>query len=159
MKMLLGLVAVLVLAALGGLYYLAQQSKTGAALGLVDGALAPCPASPNCVCSEAGAPQSHAVAPLPSAAWDRLPGLVEAQGGTVVARSEIYIAATFRSPLFGFVDDVEFRRGDGTVQVRSASRVGRSDLGANAKRVEALRAALGGETDAAASDADQSSAS
>ena len=158
MKMLLGLVAVLVLAALGGFYDLAQQSKTGAALGLVNGALAPCPASPNCVCSEASTPQSHAVAALPSAAWDRLPGLVEAEGGAVVARSETYIAATFRSPLFGFVDDVEFRRGEGAVQVRSASRVGHSDLGANAKRVEAMRAALDGEPTATA-DADQSSAS
>jgi uncharacterized protein (DUF1499 family) len=42
----------------------------------------------------------------------------------------------------GYVDDVEFRKAADGVHVRSASRVGYGDMGANKKRVEALRAAL-----------------
>jgi hypothetical protein len=42
---------------------------------------------------------------------------------------------------FGFKDDVVARIGDKQIDFRSVSRVGRSDLGANAKRITALRAA------------------
>lgn len=143
MKIVLGLVLIAVIAAAGGLFVLAQQSKSGAAPGLANGALSPCPSSPNCVSSEPGTPESHAVAPLPASAWTVLPRLVEQQGGEIVAAQDAYFAATFCSSLFGFVDDVEFRLAEDAVHVRSASRVGHSDMGANAKRVEALRAALG----------------
>ena len=51
-----------------------------------------------------------------------------------------------RLPLFGFKDDVVIRLSavnDGTrVDVRSASRVGLSDLGANAARIQAYLAKL-----------------
>jgi uncharacterized protein (DUF1499 family) len=40
------------------------------------------------------------------------------------------------------VDDVEFYVKDGVIQVRSASRLGKSDLGVNRQRVEAIRSAL-----------------
>lgn len=146
MKILLGLVLIAAIAAAGGLFALAQQSKSGAAPGLANGALSPCPSSPNCVSSEAGTPESHAVPALPLSAWAALPGVIEAEGGDIVATDDAYIAATFRTSLFGFVDDVEFRLGEDAVHVRSASRVGHSDMGANAKRVEALRAALGGSS-------------
>jgi len=44
----------------------------------------------------------------------------------------------------GFIDDVEllFVRTEQLIQVKSASRVGKSDLGANRKRVELLRDSL-----------------
>lgn len=42
---------------------------------------------------------------------------------------------------FGFKDDVVARIGDKQIDFRSVSRVGQSDLGANAKRIAALRAA------------------
>ena len=53
---------------------------------------------------------------------------------------------TFTSAVFRFVDDVEFEVDEAArvVHVRSASRVGRGDFGANRKRVEAIRAKLGG---------------
>jgi len=43
-----------------------------------------------------------------------------------------------------YVDDTEFwfDPGAGVVQVRSASRVGSSDLGVNRARIEAIRARL-----------------
>ncbi|HEY9596037.1 MAG TPA: DUF1499 domain-containing protein, partial [Cyanophyceae cyanobacterium] len=42
----------------------------------------------------------------------------------------------------GFVDDVEFFLDDNAnvIQVRSASRLGESDLGVNRKRIETIRA-------------------
>jgi uncharacterized protein (DUF1499 family) len=46
--------------------------------------------------------------------------------------------------LMGFVDDVEFYvdRTNQTVQVRSASRLGESDLGVNRTRIEAIRSMM-----------------
>ncbi|RGP40246.1 hypothetical protein BPTFM16_00528 [Altererythrobacter insulae] len=49
------------------------------------------------------------------------------------------VAETF---WFGFKDDVVVRNSDGMLDIRSVSRVGRSDLGANAKRIAALRAEI-----------------
>lgn len=46
------------------------------------------------------------------------------------------VAETF---WFGFKDDVVARVGENEIDFRSVSRVGRSDLGANAKRIEELR--------------------
>ena len=143
MKMAFFAIAVLLALVIGGLLFLSFQSKSGAAAGLVDGKLSPCPSSPNCVSSEAGTPDSHRVEPLPLAAWDKLPDVIAGMGGDILVRDEAYIAAEFRTPLMKFVDDVEFRKDDASVQVRSASRVGHSDMGANKKRVEELRAALG----------------
>lgn len=60
---------------------------------------------------------------------------------TFVVEEDTYWRVEFRSRLFRFVDDVEFlfdpqaRR----IHIRSASRVGHSDLGVNRKRVEKIR--------------------
>lgn len=144
MKILALVLLALLIAGLGGFFFLAQKSKTGSPPGLADGRLAPCPSSPNCVSSEEGTDEGHRVAPLPLSAWERLPGAIEAAGGRVVEAGGDYIAAAFSSKLMGYVDDVEFRKGEAEVHVRSASRVGYGDMGANRKRVEALRAALEG---------------
>jgi len=71
--------------------------------------------------------------------------LLENESGVDIVRQDNqYLHATFRSGLMGFVDDVEFLL-DGTgntIHIRSASRLGKSDLGANLKRIERLRSAL-----------------
>ncbi len=140
---LVGIIVIgVILAAIIGFIALAQKSKSGAPPGLVDGALAQCPSSPNCVSSEPGVSSSHAIASLPLSAWDKLPDLIQESGGHVFSLRNDYIGAVFVTPLMGFVDDVEFRKDDTQVYVRSASRVGHSDMGANRKRVEALRAAV-----------------
>ena len=116
-------------------------------LGLVEGKLRRCPDLPNCVCSE-GETGEHAIEPLrytdsPEAAWLRLVAVVEATSNThIVAREAGYLRVEFVTPLMRYVDDVEFRLAPAAIHVRSASRVGRSDLGANRKRVETLRAAF-----------------
>ncbi|MEM9014385.1 MAG: DUF1499 domain-containing protein [Pseudomonadota bacterium] len=142
MKTLLLIVLVLIALGVAGFFYLGVKSKNGSALGLSNGVLSPCPGTPNCVCSEAGEQEAFAIAPLPSSVWTKLPGFIEQSGGRITTQTDEYIAAEFVSSIFQFVDDVEFRKGDDAVHVRSASRVGRSDLGANAKRIESFRAAL-----------------
>ena len=135
------IVAVIVVMAL----VLSVLSRQQEAPGLVDARLAPCPETPNCVCSEYPEQQAY-VAPLPvegdaAAAWQRARSAIEQSGGKIAHEEETYIAATYTSLLFRFVDDLELRldRDAGVIHIRSASRVGRSDLGANSKRVARLR--------------------
>jgi uncharacterized protein (DUF1499 family) len=116
-------------------------------LGFNSGQFATCPATPNCVSSQAiDAP--HKIAPLTytgdgTAAWAKVKAAIVAlPGSKIITESDDYIYAEFTSGLMGFVDDVEFYREAGAIQVRSASRLGESDLGVNAKRVEAIRSAL-----------------
>ncbi len=78
----------------------------------------------------------------PAAAMARLKTVLTGQRRVkIVTASESYLHAEFRSAVFRFVDDVEFLVQDHVIQVRSASRLGYSDLGVNRKRVEALRQA------------------
>jgi len=60
---------------------------------------------------------------------------------TIVAEKEDYLHAEAKSLIFRFVDDVEFYfpATEKLIHVRSASRVGHSDLGVNRKRVEEIR--------------------
>lgn len=120
-------------------------------LGVREGRLVPCPQSPNCVVSQGETDAQHAIAPLtygadPSTAMATLRQVVEAQPGSeVIEQTDTYLYAEFTSQLMGFVDDVEFYLPPdepGTIHVRSASRLGESDLGVNRKRIEAIRAAL-----------------
>ncbi len=129
---------------------LAVWARVGAAppLGLVEGRLRPCPATPNCVATE-GATADQTMTALPtrgdaSATIDRLARLIETQPRTVVVeRRGDYLHAEFRSRLFRYVDDVEFHvaEGTGVVHFRSASRIGRGDMGVNRARLQALSAA------------------
>lgn len=124
---------------------LSLASREGAAAGLLSGHLSPCPGTPNCVCSEY--PQNAGyVAPLPfvgdaDAAWEKAKKALTGGGGEISRVENGYLAATFKTTLFRFVDDVELRldRVAGVIHIRSASRVGRSDLGVNRKRVAAIR--------------------
>jgi uncharacterized protein (DUF1499 family) len=120
-------------------------------LGVKEGKLAPCPGSPNCVVSQGGGDAEHTIAPLaysgdPAQAMAKLVSVVEAMPRTTIVEStDTYLYAEFASKLMGFVDDVEFYLdpAESVIQVRSASRLGESDLGVNRKRVEEIRAALG----------------
>ena len=120
-------------------------------LGIFRGRLTGCPAAPNCVCSDV-TDKSHRIEPLVLAvsadeAWlavhralNRLPRVHIATEGTD------YLHAECESAVFGFVDDLELhlRSLEGVIAVRSASRLGYFDLGANRHRVERLRTMLAG---------------
>lgn len=147
-RVLMMFIVALVLAV--GVYFfiLGQQSQEGQANGLVDNKLSPCPASPNCVNSEFSDDAEHFIAPYrlggKVANWDQITEAIESIGGRVTGQEGDYLSATFTSSLFGFVDDVELRyiRSDRVLHFRSASRVGYSDLGANRKRINALKERL-----------------
>jgi uncharacterized protein (DUF1499 family) len=113
------------------------------ATGLTD-----CPKSPNCVSSQASNPDRQ-VAPLKGGenaeqARERLTAVLDSLPRVSwTATTEQRIEAQFTSLIFRFTDDVVFEiEEDGTIQVRSASRIGYSDLGANRSRVEMLRERL-----------------
>ena len=128
--------------------YFGLLSGKPAPTGVVDGRLASCPASPNCVCTFDTDPQ-HAMAPLSwggsaEAAIERLRRIVLEQPRTrIVTAGENYLHAEFTSLMFGFVDDVEFLidAESQRIHFRSASRLGRSDLGTNRRRMERIRQA------------------
>jgi len=108
-------------------------------------ALAPCPASPNCVSSLAEDGR-HRVNPFPvlesaDQSLAHLVRIVEALPRTrIIQQGTLYLKAEFRTRL-GFVDDVEFAVDPTgrTIHVRSASRIGYHDFGVNRRRVETLR--------------------
>ena len=118
-------------------------------LGVQDGKLAPCPASPNCVSSQSS-DREHSIAPLrytgsPGDAMDRLKKIVIGmKRSRIITETGSYIHAEFTSALFRFVDDVEFFLDEraAVIHVRSSSRIGSSDLGVNRKRIEGIRAAM-----------------
>jgi uncharacterized protein (DUF1499 family) len=127
-------------------FALGLVSWSGEPPGLVDGVLTKCPDKPNCVCSEYGEDRAHYIDPLqfpPGGQADARPlliSLIEEMGGTVLAARDDYLAATFSSAIFRFVDDLEVRL-DGArrrIHIRSASRVGYGDGGVNKRRVERL---------------------
>lgn len=108
--------------------------------------LGDCPGTPNCQGSESSQ-ASHTVDRFgltqgADKAIETLAGIIESQPGTaIVKKTDRYLHATYTTRIMGYVDDVEFLVSDDkqSVQVRSASRLGASDLGTNAKRVEQLR--------------------
>jgi uncharacterized protein (DUF1499 family) len=113
-------------------------------LGVKDGKLAACPGTPNCVNSQSDNPQSK-IEPLPAVPISELKKIIDSmERTTIIEETNNYLYAEFKSKLMGFVDDVEFYLDEGAnvIHVRSASRLGQSDLGVNRQRVEAIRAKL-----------------
>jgi len=137
------------LVAAGQLGWLAGHRPTD--LGVRDGRLKAPPATPNGVSSQA-ADDAHRVAPLRYEgegvqAFARLRDLVAAwPGAVIVAEAPGYLHAEFSTRLLRFVDDVELQldAAAGAIHVRSASRLGYSDLGTNRRRIEAIRQRFGG---------------
>lgn len=89
----------------------------------------------------------HVIAPIKYSgsgkeAFAKLEAIVRAMdGATVVTKQDNYLYAEFQTKVLKFIDDVEFVLDEpaGVIQMRSASRLGRKDLGANRTRLEAIR--------------------
>ena len=113
-------------------------------LGVQGNVLAACPASPNCVSSQADDEQ-HRIAPLtfsgnPNNAFARLKRVLgQRSDTTIIEEKPGYLRVELRTTLF--VDDGEFLldRQQSVIQLRSASRLGYSDLGKNRSRMEEIR--------------------
>lgn len=131
-------------------------SGTAPKLGTENKQLLACPDKPNCVNSR-DTDDEHAIAPIQfkgnqQLAHQQLIAILEASGDAkIITNNEDYIRAEFTSSIFRFVDDVEFYfpentthsvTGETIIEVRSASRIGQSDLGVNRKRIEKIRSQL-----------------
>ena len=114
--------------------------------GYRDGQLARCPARPNCVCSQSRTDR-HVIDPLAVPAdmvnpmGQLLKILQQMPRVQLVSQEDHYLHLEVRTAWFRFVDDVEFYwdQQASCIHVRSASRIGYSDLGTNRRRVERIR--------------------
>ena len=142
------LIALIMLIIFGSRWYNTEYAHAKN-LGLSKGQLIECGKNPNCVSSQT-TQSSMRIAPInasdtPELTWLMLRDLVETiPQAILISENETYRHYQFTTPLMGFIDDVEllFDRKKLLIQVKSASRVGQSDFGANRKRVELLREGL-----------------
>lgn len=117
--------------------------------GFVNGKLAPCPSSPNCVNSD-DPDADHQIAALrlkgdPTQSWEALKKTIEGMPRTkLVETTDDYMHVVFTTTVMRFKDDVEFvlRPDQGEIAMRSASNVGYADFSTNRKRLEAVRKAM-----------------
>jgi uncharacterized protein (DUF1499 family) len=143
------LIAAVVLLPVVFLAALSLIASRPANLGVHDGRLAPCPATPNCVSTQAEDAQ-HRMEPIPlegtpQEAIERIQSAVAAMPRMkLITQHDNYLHFEATSLLFRFVDDVEFYVDDDAhlIHFRSASRVGHSDLGANRAGMEQIREKL-----------------
>jgi uncharacterized protein (DUF1499 family) len=121
-------------------------------IGVNNGQLTSCPTTPNCVSSQSSNTDTeHKITPLqlsgdnPTTMAKLKQVLQSMPNNKTIKETDNYLYAEFRSKLMGFVDDVEFYLDNDTktIQVRSASRLGESDLGVNRQRIEAIRVSMG----------------
>ena len=125
-------------------------------LGVVEGRLKLPADTPNSVSSQADFYPDHPqhgyarIEPLPlvgdsKSVLDKIKSIIEViPGSKVVIYQEHYLYVQFTTRVMKFVDDAEFwfDPQSNVVQVRSASRLGKSDLGVNRKRIEWIRGQL-----------------
>lgn len=128
----------------GSMFHFAGDRPTN--IGVVANHLTGCPESPNCVSSQS-LDEDHHVETIPLKGNSRRAvqalkhAIDDSERAEIIKSDDNYLYAEFTSKLMGFVDDVEFYINDEerVIEIRSASRMGESDLGVNRQRVEALR--------------------
>jgi len=125
-----------------------QPNTAEVNIGIEKGEFAACPSTPNCVSTQAN-PQdeTHYAEPIPfkgnrEELLTFLEDWIKTQNrAEVISRNDRYLHALFASKAFGFKDDFEIFIPDGSklVHLRSAARVGRSDMGVNRERYQTFR--------------------
>jgi uncharacterized protein (DUF1499 family) len=134
--------AVIVVAGLAALSYTTRETRISTE---PRPQLRACPGTPNCVSSLSDDPQ-FSIKPIllddtdSNTAWQRLTAAIEQSGGEIVRQDDRYLHAVYTSTLFRFKDDLEAVLSENRIDIRSASRAGKSDLGKNRQRVERLLA-------------------
>ncbi len=141
--LLVGMVAMAICVVVSG-RIISARTNAPSDVGLTsNGNLHTCTARANCVASDASP------GPLPltftsdaRVAQQRLIKLIRDDGGEVRVQEANYVAAVYRSTVFGFPDDVEFLidTKTNTISWRSASRLGRGDFGVNNDRMKRIAA-------------------
>ena len=109
-------------------------------------ALPECGWLPNCINSQSGR-GAQASEPIRASAeqWQKLKTwIAQQQDWEITVNESNFMQAIVKTPMMRFRDDVQllFLPDDQLIQVRSSSRLGLSDLGTNARRVETLREQL-----------------
>jgi uncharacterized protein (DUF1499 family) len=146
-------ILVIVLLGVGGVLLFRQQLVENASprpqnLGVTDGRFAACPSSPNCVSSQAATDDSHHIEPIqfsgdPAAAYQTLLNIVQEMPRTDVIETVEgeYIYAETRSNFWGFIDDLEIYidADENLIHMRSAARLGQSDMNVNRQRTQQIR--------------------
>ncbi len=114
-----------------------SKTFTGTALGS-------CPNKPNCVSSFNDTNNSNYIKPLAITKLNFSLKDLDLSKFNIIERTDKYIHMTHTSMIFRFIDDIElyFDEDAKLLHFRSASRVGYSDLGANRKRIESIKAQL-----------------
>jgi uncharacterized protein (DUF1499 family) len=160
MKFIYAILSILLLAGLG-LLAAGQagmlEGKAPQNLGVVDGKLRPPSDTPNSVSSQADLYPDHPqkdyarIAPFTFSgdgqqAMQVLAGVLAGMTDTRVVKQEAdYIYAQSTTALMRYTDDLEFwlDSTNNVIQVRSASRLGKKDLGKNRERMESIRELFG----------------
>ena len=123
--------------------------------------LAPCPNSPNCVCSDEPNESNQYIAPIVSKGREPINGeaLSSEEGGQkllaaiarylenhdefkIIERTDHSLKVEATTSILRFVDDIDMQVRGERIYVRSASRLGYSDLGKNRRRIEKMRTAM-----------------
>lgn len=131
---------------LGTLWFVNARIAKPKNLGAQNGRLHACPDSPNCVSSQSDRPEAL-VPPLTftgpaDAVLSQLDAiLARIPRARLITTRPDYRHYEFRTLLCRYVDDVELLldRPQNQIHIRSASRLGYSDLGANRRRVDFIR--------------------
>lgn len=124
-----------------------QSQDMKPTLGLNNGTLQGCGEKPNCVSCFAKDNEKQ-IDPItithPKIEFiTKLKKIISDQpSAKIISETENYLHIEFKSQLFGFIDDVEFHFPEDKLFMRSASRVGYSDMGQNRKRLEMIREKL-----------------
>lgn len=125
-------------------------------LGVIDGKLKLPAETPNSVSSQAGLYPDHPqhdyskIEPLQLVGdgvttLNNIRNIIESMHGSeIITHQDHYLYVQFTTRVMKFVDDAEFWFDPklNLVQVRSASRLGKSDLGVNRERIEWIRKQL-----------------
>lgn len=147
LKVLISLIAILIILVPIRFYMMGQESQEmEVSSSLVNNSLLKCGKKPNCVSSFQLKKDGHYIAPLDMRATLLLKlDIAMSELNCTKTNGEInYWQFECKSMLFGFTDDIEllYRPAEGKLYFRSASRVGYSDLDANRKRINKLKAKL-----------------
>ncbi|VAW61433.1 hypothetical protein MNBD_GAMMA10-1164 [hydrothermal vent metagenome] len=151
MKLTLIILSSLIIIALAYFIYLGFKSHNGSPYGLRNSKLSPCTSKPNCICTEYPEDKSHFTEAFnysetnTDSIVQSIRASIKQTGGEIINAEKInnkstYISANYTSALFRYVDDFEVRidTQKKRIHMRSASRVGHSDMGANLKRIQAF---------------------
>lgn len=129
-------------------FMLIKNNRTPEHLGVDNGMLAPLPSTPNAVSSQVESEHRGYIEPFSlqngTISLEDLRAIVQAdEQAEIVAQDERYMHAVYSSNVFKFKDDVEFyvNEEENKIDVRSAARVGYSDMDVNRKRIESIRKA------------------